>query len=219
MGCNCSKGASKASQEIPPINMQKITDPFVKFEKSFPFYRMHIENYNKQIYSFGKDTVKIEELKNRFDGAIWRDQFDEGSELNQLLRELPGSSDDEVSTSSLLMLGVIWCGGDFADKGNAMFQLLNPPGQNQDSISAGDKDWKDVFDTMVYMASYLTYTLSKKKYGDSVISNYQAITGQSELYTEEHARCIIAAMRTCELDEPQGFIQLVFGYESKLSKE
>jgi hypothetical protein len=112
MGCNCTKGPSSASREAPQMNLTKITDPFVKLEKSFPFYRMHLTNYTSQIYSFGKDSIKIFELKNRFEGAMWRDQFEEGSELNQLLRALPESEDDSININSLLILGLLWCGGD-----------------------------------------------------------------------------------------------------------
>lgn len=103
------------------MNLQKISDPFVKFEKSFPFYRMHVENYRAQIYSFGKDNIKISELKNRFEGGMWRDQFDEGSELNQLLRALPESEDDTIDINSLLILGLIWCSGDYEEKAEALF--------------------------------------------------------------------------------------------------
>jgi hypothetical protein len=121
MGCNCSKGPSSATKDAPPMNLQKISDPFVKYEKSFPFYRMHIENFRSQIYSFGKDKIKIFELKNRFDGAMWRDQFEEGSELNQLLRALPGSVDDTIDINSILILGLLWCSGDYEEKGEALF--------------------------------------------------------------------------------------------------
>ena len=121
MGCFCSKGSSNASFEKPAMNIAKLKDPFVKFEKSFPFYRMHIENFRTQIYSFGKDMISIEDLQNRFSGAIWKNQFDEGSELNLLLRALPGSVDDSVDINSIIVLGLIWCTGDYEDKAEALF--------------------------------------------------------------------------------------------------
>ena len=128
MGCKCTKGLSRASTETPPVNLSKISDPFVKFEKSFPFYRMHIENFRQQIYNLGKDEIRIEDLKNRFEGAIWKDHFNEDSELTQLLKALPDSNEDMVNINSILILGLLWCSGDYDDKSEAFFQLLNPPG-------------------------------------------------------------------------------------------
>ena len=76
MGCNCTKSPSRGGQtEIPAMNLKKIKDSFVRFEKSFPFYRMHIHNFRAQIINIGKNKVSIEDLSNRFEGAMWRDHF------------------------------------------------------------------------------------------------------------------------------------------------
>lgn len=59
---------------------------------------------------------------------------------------------------SLGILGILWCAGDIEDKADAFFQMINPPGQNQDSVSAQDKDWASVLGKTFYIASYWTHT-------------------------------------------------------------
>ena len=143
MGCNCTKSPSRGGQtEVPAMNLKKIKDSFVRFEKSFPFYRMHIHNFRSQIINLGKNKVSIEELSNRFEGAMWRDHLKEGSELEGLLKTLPGCKDGLIDVQSILILGLLWCGGDNEEKALALFELVNPVGQNQESISAGDKEWE-----------------------------------------------------------------------------
>ena len=81
-GCNCNKEArydpTKDRGDLKEINLATIKDPLVKFEKSFPFYRMHIGRFLEKVNSYGKDTVEISLLASTFDTPAWKGQFDEG---------------------------------------------------------------------------------------------------------------------------------------------
>ena len=91
-----------------------------------------------------------------------------------------------------------------------MFQCLNPPGQSQEGISAGDKEWPKVFDSMMELETVW-------------ITNYAKDNGvQCKSYTPTVAFRSIMAMRQSEIeDEPEktGFIFQVFGYESRLTRD
>ena len=120
----------------------------------------------------GKSKLTMDDLKNRFDGPMWRDQFEEGSELNKLLKSLPGTVNGEIDVNSILILGLLWCSGSHYDKGEALFELINPKGQNQESISANDKEWDLILDTLVYLATNFTYTNARTMLGESVMVDY-----------------------------------------------
>ena len=203
----------------PQVKPASIKDPFVRFEKQYPFYRMHVEAFRQKIYSYGKDNISIEELANRFDDEMWNDQFKPGTDVYKLLKSLPGTEGEILDINTLLILGILWCQGDNEDKARGLFELLNPPGQRQDKIAAGDKEWDLVFDRIVYISTYFTYNSAKEMYGPNVMDHYKKITNKDEMYDEEYTKRAIAAFRCCEEDDPQGFIMLVFGYESSMTRE
>ena len=89
---------------------------------------MHINNFNQQVLALGKQKVSIEDLSNRFENAMWRDHWKEGSELSELLKTLPGNDDGEIDVNSILIMGFLWCGGSHEEKACALFSLVNPIG-------------------------------------------------------------------------------------------
>ena len=113
------------------------------------------------------------------------------------------------------MLAILMCAGDPSDKADAFFMLLNPPGQNQDSISANDKDWPEILDTLVYIA---TFWMQEQEKDWSLRNLGMARAG---VFDEKTTKRAAKALRECE-DESKpeliGFITLLFGYESRLSR-
>ena len=122
-----------------------------------------------------------------------------------------------MNLNSLIQLAILWCQGDLTDKAEAFFMQLNPPGQNQESISANDKDWDMVFDTMVYIATQWTQD-NATVYGKT--HNFKQEVPQK--YVEATTRRAIKAFRLSEEEdkvEHTGFLMLLFGYESRLSRD
>ena len=220
MGCNCNKSSSAKfnpatdSGDLPELSLMKMKSmqPLARFEKEFPFYRSHIVAFKDKLFSSGKDEVDLKWLNQTFDTPAWNGQFLKGSKLYKLLKSLPGQEGESFSVNTLLLLGILWCQGDVSDKAQAFFEQLNPPGQNQDGLSANDKDWDKVFDRIVYMATYWTEKQAKE------LSSYES----SQFPDEDLVNRAIKAMRLSEEeDKPEltGFILLLFGYESRMSKE
>jgi len=160
-GCKCvKKGGStydpSAAGDLPSMDMSKVKDPLVKFEKDFPFYRLHIMKFLFKINGFGRDEIDFSQLKTTFDTPAFQGHFDEGSILHGLIASLPNCSETSVNVKSLSQLAILWCAGSFNDKCEVFFQQLNPPGQDQSSVSFNDKDWPEVFDQIAYLATFWT---------------------------------------------------------------
>ena len=73
MGCNCSRALETKADgsNYPQVNVFMIQDPFIKFEKQFPFHRMNVLNFLDSVSKIGKDTYSIEDLKFRLNTQIW----------------------------------------------------------------------------------------------------------------------------------------------------
>jgi hypothetical protein len=79
MGCKCSKtkyDASLDAGDLPPVNLSKIKDPLMKWEKSYPFCRIHITNIKDKIFSLGKNNFSIAELSDLIDTPAWKGAFE-----------------------------------------------------------------------------------------------------------------------------------------------
>ena len=53
------------------VRCDTIKDPLLRFEKSFPFYRIHVCAFIAKINEFGKETIEYSHLKTRFDSEAW----------------------------------------------------------------------------------------------------------------------------------------------------
>jgi hypothetical protein len=53
------------------MSMVLVTDPLIKFEKQFPFYRMNVLHYLDAIDKIGKDKFSVIDLSNRLNTQIW----------------------------------------------------------------------------------------------------------------------------------------------------
>ena len=77
MGSCCSKEPPAYDPKVvykdqKEINIDKIKDPMMKFEKQFPYYRMHITPFSDRVFSINKPKVSEEELQKKFRSEAWR---------------------------------------------------------------------------------------------------------------------------------------------------
>ena len=81
--------------------MALILDPLEKYEKGFPFYRMHINAYIQKLNKLGKNKMSFEDLENTFETPSWEGHFQEGKDTRKMLASMPGCTDDEIDVVSL----------------------------------------------------------------------------------------------------------------------
>ena len=86
-------------------------------------------------------------------------------------------------------------------------------------MAANDKEWPVIFDRLVYIATHFTYHHAQQKFGVKVFDTLTKITGRQELYSLELSERSIRAMRSSELEDNVGFIESMFGMESKLTRD
>ena len=99
------------------------------------------------------------ELEGKFKTPAWKGKFEPGSSLCKLLEALPESSEGEINTESLIILGCLWCEGSLADKADILIKLANPPPHPEDKgIAADDKDFSRILDKWFRIANHLTYS-------------------------------------------------------------
>jgi len=93
------------------VKTTSIRDPLVRFEKSFPFYRMNCCAFINKINEFGKLEFDYVLLENSFDSDAWVGQFKEGTPLYKLIKSIPGCEKDTVNRENLSILAILWCSG------------------------------------------------------------------------------------------------------------
>ena len=205
MGCNCAKQEKILDGgDVPAVKLNMINDAMERVEKSYPFYRMFVENFRQKVYSIEKEKFTIAELKGVLPGELWANELVSGSKTVDLLMTLPNSEANEddplesmLDRESVLFLAILWCSGSSKDKAQGLFQCLNPPGQSQVGITANDKEWDVVFDSICFIATLFTSNLGLKD-GLSVPE-----------YEEELTQRAIKGLRMSEVEEPvehMGFI-------------
>ena len=114
---------------------------------------------------------------------------------------------------------MLWCGGTLDDKSEAFAKMINPPGQNQDAFSASDKDWPQVLDAIVYIATKFTFQKCIDE-DPKLLNLYKEETGYESV--DEFKENSIKALRMSDEEEPKehmGFLMCLFGYESVLTRE
>lgn len=107
-----------------------------KFEKRFPFYRMHITPFSDRIFSINKPRVSEDELQKKFRSEAWKGVYESGTELSNLLTCLPKCVGGSLDTVSVILLGILWCAGTIKEKAEVLIKLVLKP--NQTDISPMD---------------------------------------------------------------------------------
>ena len=134
MGCCESKepegyDPTKDDGEKPAVRTESLKDPIKRFEKSVPFYRVHVVKYTNALFDLNQEKFPISEMAKFLDTAAWVDQLGEGQPSYKVLMSLPECGDGMVDLISAVVLGLLWCEGGLKDKAEIVFRLLNPPGQ------------------------------------------------------------------------------------------
>ena len=124
------------------------------------------------LYSLKKEEFTVEELGNLFDKKFseWNhDLQNENSEMYRMVTTLPDCSPNSLDVRSLILLCILWCDGEDIEKADALFSVLNPPGQSQISIAFNDKDWDDVMKTLFWIATGFTYSLNSQPFDENIL--------------------------------------------------
>lgn len=211
MGNKCC-GGGRAPQadggEYPVVDLNEIKDQYEKWEKSFPFYRMHVQTMSEKIGDIGKGAAPFEpnDLGYQMTGyKLWNGLFKQNTKLWKLITKLPNCDEKSISYTSMMCLSLLWCGGDDSEKAQALISIVNPPGENQDSVSANDKQWPLVLDTIFEIATAFTFSQLKLK-------DQESPDTYKKLY-----HC----MRSHESDDKKytGLIDNLFGTEGKYTAD
>ena len=87
----------------------------------------------------------------------WKSCFQPNHAVFKLITQLPNCSETNINFQSLLALSILWCSGDGIDRAEALFLCVNPPGENNENISASEKSWETVLMTLFEIAVNMTY--------------------------------------------------------------
>jgi hypothetical protein len=77
MGCCESKEVAydplKDGGEKPAVRHEEIKNPLLRFEKSVPFYRLHVVTYTQKLFDLDSEKFPISSLEKVLDTASWVD--------------------------------------------------------------------------------------------------------------------------------------------------
>jgi hypothetical protein len=106
------------------------------FQMKFPFHTMHIEEFLQILFSLNKEKIMIQELSKSFNDEVW-----ESLDVINLILGLPHTEDNgEIDIYSMICLGILWCGGDLADKAQAFYQVVKNPSSG-DRLCYEQEEW------------------------------------------------------------------------------
>ena len=104
----------------------------MKIKERSPLCHTHINYFVRQVKSIGKAKFALDDLQDVFPHSIvWQkdDLYEEDSECRIFFASLPNSELDQIDINDLLALGLIWCRGDYYNKAEVLYELLQPPEQ------------------------------------------------------------------------------------------
>ena len=90
MGVLCCSSPS-ARQEDPTKDdydlpdLEKIKDPFIKFEKDYPLCRLNVRRFFKIVDALGTETFNCKDLRQEFMTKSFQGALKEGTTFNKLL--------------------------------------------------------------------------------------------------------------------------------------
>ena len=125
----------------------------------------------------------------------------------------------KINVTSLMCLALLWCQGSDYDKAETLFEILNPPGeQNQDKVAAQDKEWDLVLKNIFEIATKVLVELALKN---------DKVAFEKAKFDEEFRQRAMKGMHYSELepddisgDNKVGFISLMYPpYDSILTRK
>lgn len=144
-------------KDLKAIDINKLSDPYDKFEASLPFNRILLPIMLKQIDDADADCgaqgfVTIEALKNQLTSSAWEPLADSNSMLVKTLlspafkNEKKGHTAEQIDTEHLKIFSIVHCSGKPVDKATELFCILQDGGfEKHEYIAAGDKDFEPAF--------------------------------------------------------------------------
>jgi hypothetical protein len=157
MGCNQTKGAG-VEVALPPIDLTGLDGPS-KFEAMLPFKRVNVESVEKKLKdATGEDkTLTLDKLREIFaNDAVWADLKDNDSLLVKILSSEYLQEDGKISRDALILYAILLSVGTPKIKARVFYDVLQD--NNQEFISASDKDFEGAYSTLVNLATKLLYS-------------------------------------------------------------
>ena len=83
MGNQCCAAPTDVNDggDLPKSVKKTTMDSIQLMEYKYPFYRMEARKMFSRLYGLGGDWVTFKDLEGILTGSIWKNQFEEGSEV------------------------------------------------------------------------------------------------------------------------------------------
>jgi len=158
MGCGKSKqGGANDDAALPPIDLTGLDGPS-KFEAMLPFKRLKVETIESKLKAAtGEEkTLTLEKLREVFaNDAVWADLKNNDSVLVKILQSDQFQDDGKISRDALILYAILLSVGNPKTKARVFYDVLQD--NNQEFISASDKDFDGTFSSLIDLATKLLY--------------------------------------------------------------
>lgn len=173
-----------------------------KFEAMLPFKRQTVESIEKKLKdATGEEkSLSLAKLREIFAGdAVWADLKDNGHLLVKILgTDYFKAEDGQISRDALILYSLILSVGTPKIKARVFYDVLQD--NNQEFISASDKDFEGAYSTLIDLATKLLYAnLSLVSSEKPKLSELDKVDGLKDTWNET-------------------FLDDVYGAASKLSR-
>lgn len=243
MGANCCADEAMSAavsappkaeiKDLPPVNFERISNPYEKFEASLPFNRITIKDMNDRIdkavetetqaanpVAEGDEQKEVEPvsyvtlktLRKHLPTPAWEGLSDESSKVGKVLMSSAFKSDGteagQIHVDWLRAFALLHCAGKPAEKSVALYDLLQEGGLSAHTqISAGDKDLIPIFKKICEFVTKDVFELTASIDG-GIESPYPTQTVSKLLDTE-----------TMEIVREEQWLEEVYGAQSRLDNE
>ena len=192
-------------------------DRYVVYEGTLPFAKSMVYGFIKNVREAAeknegdnKEYVTLEHLQEELITKAWESLSKDKSKIrrfldHELLKYEFENADDAVQgaldVQKLEMLGLLLCQGEFREKTQVFWDLLQDGGQ--EFISASDKDYKPCFTALCELCTVFELQVAKE------------IDGIECPYSQDD----MDAMRDCFEDVLEDHLDELFDFQSKMQKE
>lgn len=202
MGCAKSKSGVDLDLPLPPIDLTGLDGPS-KFEAMLPFKRFKIETIEKKLKDGTGEskTLSLDKLREIFNDQVWADLKKDDSLITKVVTSETFKDGADISRDALLVYALILSVGDSKVKARVFYDILQD--NNQEFISANDKDFVGSFNLFIDLATKVLYEHLHHAVGESpkiAPADFSKIDDVKETISE-------------------GFLDDVFGAASKLTRK
>lgn len=207
MGCAKSTNNANADAALPPLDLTGLDGPS-KFEAMLPFKRYKAETLEtkfKTISGAEKKSFTLTQLREALGSdKVWADLSNDNSTLVKILTSEYFKSEDnegEISRDAAIIYALLLSVGDAKTKARILYDVLQD--NNQEFISANDKDFTGSFNLLIDLATKVLYAhlrLSVEEDPKIATSDFSKIDDLKETLSE-------------------AFLDDVYGAASKLNRK